>query len=86
MQTVKGTVLCMFGISLTIISVACGDSIAGSATGAQMLMWAFVSFAFLATGLLLCALGVSSEVERMEEQNRKINRVAHRANEWRNVR
>ena len=45
-----------------------------------------VSCGLLATAILLCALAVSEEMdERSEQECRKIKRVAHHTNEWRDA-
>lgn len=86
MRTVKGTVLTMLGIVAAIVAVGCGDAIQGCQTAAQMLGWVFVSCGLLVTAIVLCALSVSAEEEeRSERQCRKIKRVAHHTNEWRDV-
>lgn len=74
MKSLKANILCLFGIALGCVSVLCGDAIQGSVSIPQVIGWT-----------LLCALGVSSENERIENQNRKINRVAHHTNEWRDT-
>lgn len=53
---------------------------------AQMLGWVFVSCVLLATAIVLCALSISAEEdERSERECRKIKRVAHHTNEWRDA-
>ena len=77
----------MLGLVAAIAAVGCGDAIQGCQTTAQMLGWVFVSCGFLATAILLCALAVSEEMdERSERECRKIKRVAHHTNEWRDAR
>lgn len=85
MKSLKANVLCLFGIALGCVSVLCGDAIQGSVSVPQALGWVLLSFGCLAAALMLCALGVSSENERMESKSRKINRVAHHTNEWRDA-
>ena len=87
MKTLKGMALSMLGLVAAIAAVGCGDAIQGCQTTAQMLGWVFVSCGFLATAILLCALAVSEEMdERSERECRKIKRVAHHTNEWRDAR
>lgn len=87
MKTMKGIALSMLGLVAAIAAVGCGDAIQGCQTTAQMLGWVFVSCGFLATAILLCALAVSEEMdERSERECRKIKRVAHHTNEWRDAR
>lgn len=86
MKTLKGMALSMLGLVAAIAAVGCGDSIQGCQTTAQMLGWVIVSCGFLATAIVLCALAVSAEEERSERERRKIKRVAHHTNEWRNAR
>lgn len=86
MKTLKGMALPMLGLVAAIAAVGCGDAIQGCQTTAQMLGWVFVSCGFLATAILLCALAVSEEMdERSERERRKIRRVAHHTNEWRDA-
>lgn len=87
MKTLKGMALSMLGLVAAIAAVGCGDAIQKCQTTAQMLGWVIVSCGFLATAILLCALAVSEEMdERSERECRKINRVAHHTNEWRDAR
>lgn len=52
----------------------------------SMLGWVFVSCGFLATAIPLCALAVSEEMDECSEREcRKIKRVAHHTNEWRDA-
>lgn len=87
MKTLKGMALSMLGLVAAIAAVGCGDAIQGCQTTAQMFGWVFVSCGLLATAILLCALAVSEEMdERSERECRKIKRVAHHTNEWRDAR
>lgn len=85
MKTVKGTVLCCISISLAIVALGCGNAIEGAAGGWAMLGYAFLALAMLLAALILAAIGVSAENERMEQESRKINRIPHHTNEWRDV-
>lgn len=80
MKTLKGTTLSVIGLVAAITAVGCGDAIQGCQTTVQMLGWVIVSCGFLATAILLCVLAVS------EQECRKIKRVAHHTNEWRDAR
>ena len=87
MKTLKGMSLSMLGLVAAIAAVGCGDTIQGCQTTAQMLGWVIVSCGLLATAIVLCALAVSAEEEeRSERERRKINRVAHHTNGWRDAR
>ena len=87
MKTLKGIVLSMLGLVSSIAAVGCGDAIQGCQTTVQMLGWVIVSCGFLATAIVLCALAVSAEEdERSEQECRKIKRVVHHTNEWRDAR
>ena len=87
MKTLKGMALSMLGMVAAIAAVGCGDTIQGCQTTAQMLGWVIVSCGFLATAIVLCALAVSAEEEEQSErERRKINRVAHHTNGWRDAR
>ena len=86
MKTLKGMALSMLGLVAAIAAVGCGDAIQGCQTTAQMIGWVFVSCGLLTTAIVLCALSVSAEEdERSERECRKINRVAHHTNEWRDA-
>lgn len=86
MKTLKGTTLSVIGLVAAITAVGCGDAIQGFQTTAQMLGWVIVSCGLLATAIVLCALSVSAEEdERSERERRKIKRVSHHTNEWRNA-
>ena len=87
MKTLKGMALSMLGLVAAIAAVGCGDAVQGCQTTAQMLGWVIVSCGLLATAIVLCAMAVSAEEdERSEQECRKIKRVAHHINEWRNAR
>lgn len=87
MKTLKGKALSVIGLTLAIAAVGCGDTIQGCQTTAQMLGWAMVSCGLLATSIVLCALAVSAEEEEQSERDRrKIKRVTHHTNEWRDAR
>jgi hypothetical protein len=86
MKTLKGTALSMLGLVVAIAAVGCGDTIQGCQTTAQMFGWVIVSCGLLATAIVLCALAVSAEEEeRIEREHRKIKRIAHHTNEWRDA-
>lgn len=86
MKTLKGMALSMLGLVAAIAAVGCGDTIQGCQTTAQMFVCVIVSCGLLATAIVLCALAVSAEEEeRSERERRKIKRVAHHANEWRDA-
>ena len=75
MKTVKGTVLCFISISIAVAALGCGNAINGASNGWGMLF----------TALILAIIGVSAENERIKRENRKIKRVAHHTNEWRDA-
>ena len=83
MKSLKANVLCTLGIALAIFSVGCGDAIQKSQSTVAMFGYVFLSCSFLA---ILCAIGVSSENERIERENRKVKRIPHHTNEWRDAR
>ena len=83
MKTAKGTVLCCMSISLAIVALGCGNAIEGATGGWVMLGYAFLALAMLFVALILAAIGVSAENERMEQESRKIKRIPHHTNEWR---
>lgn len=86
MKTLKGMALSMLGLVAAIAAVGCGDAIQGCQTTEQMLGWVFVSCGFLTTAIVLCALSVSAEEDkRSERECRKIKRVSHHTNEWRDA-
>lgn len=84
MKSLKANVLCTLGIALAIFSVGCGDAIQKSQSTVAMFGYVFLSCSFLAAALILCAIGVSSE--RIERENRKVKRIPHHTNEWRDAR
>lgn len=86
MKTVKGTVLYCMSISLAIVALGCGNAIECAANGWAMLGYTFLALAVFFAALILAAIGVSAENERMEQESRKIKRIPHRTNEWRDAR
>ena len=50
-----------------------------------MLGYTFLALAVFFTALILAAIGVSAENERMEQESRKIKRIPHHTNEWRDA-
>ena len=84
MKSLKANVLCTLGIALAIFSVGCGDAIQKSQSPVAMFGYVFLSCSFLAAALVLCAIGVSSE-KRIEQENRKVKRIPHHTNEWRDA-
>ena len=85
MKTVKGTVLCFMSISLAIVALGCGNAIEGATNGWSMIGYTFLALAVFLAALILAAKGVNAENKRMEQESRKINRVAHHTNEWRDA-
>lgn len=85
MKTVKGTVLCCMSISLAIVALGCGNAIDSATGGWVMLGYTFLALAMLLVALILAAIGVSAESEHMEQENRKIKRIPHHTNEWRDA-
>ena len=83
MKTAKGTVLCCMSISLAIVALGCGNAIEGAANGRAMIGYAFLALAVFLVALILAAIGVSAENERMEQESRKIKRIPNHTNEWR---
>jgi hypothetical protein len=65
-KSLKANVLCTLGIALAIFSVGCGDAIQKSQSTVAMFGYVFLSCSFLAAALVLCAIGVSSENERID--------------------
>ena len=76
----------MIGLVSAIAAVGCGDTIQGCQTRAQMFGWVIVPCGFLATAIVLCALALIAEEERIERERRKIKRVAYYTNGWRDAR
>lgn len=85
MKTVKGTVLCFISISIAVAALRCGNAINGASNGWGMLGYTLLSLSMLFTALILAIIGVSAENERIERENRKIKRVPHHTNEWRDA-
>lgn len=85
MKTIKGTVLCFVSISIAVAALGCGNAINGASNGWGMLGYALLSVFMLFTALILAIIGVSAENEHIERESRKIKRVAHHTNEWRDV-
>ncbi len=85
MKTVKGTVLCCMSILLAIVALGCGNAVDSAANGWAMLGYTFLALAVFFTALILAAIGVSAENERMEQESRKIKRIPHHTNEWRDA-
>lgn len=85
MKTAKGTVLCCMSISLAIVALGCGNAIEGAANGWEMLGYTFLALAVFLVALILAAIGVSAENERIEQESRKIKRIPHHTNEWRDA-
>ena len=86
MKTVKGTVLCFISIPIAVAALGCGNAINGASNGWGMLGYTLLSVSMFFTALILAIIGVSAENERIERENRKIKRVHHRTNEWRDAR
>lgn len=85
MKTVKGAVLFFMSISLAIVALGCGNAIDGAANGWAMLGYTLLALAVFFVALVLAAIGVSAENERMEQESRKIKRIPHHTNEWRDA-
>ena len=85
MKTVKGTVLCCMSILLAIVALGCGNAIESAANGREMLGYAFLALAMLFVALILAAIGAIAENKCIEQESRKIKRIAHHTNEWRDV-
>lgn len=86
MKSLKANVLCTIGIALAIFSVGCGDAIQESQSVVAMFGYVFLSCSLLAAALVLCSIGVSSENEHVEQENRKVKRIPHHTNGWRDAR
>jgi hypothetical protein len=85
MKTAKGTVLCCMSILLAIVALGCGNAIESAANGREMLGYTFLALAVFLVALILAAIGVSTENKRTEQENRKIKRIPHHTNEWRDA-
>lgn len=85
MKTVKGTVLCCMSILLAIVALGCGNAIDSATNGWAMLGYTFLALAVFLVALILAAIGVNAENEYMEQENRKIKRIPHHTNEWRDA-
>lgn len=86
MKTVKGTVLCCMSILLAIVALGCGNAIESAANGREMLGYAFLALAMLFVALILAAIGAIAENKCIEQESRKIKRIAHHTSEWRDAR
>lgn len=85
MKSVKGTILVTVGILFSILSVGCGGLIENATTLRAGLFYAFLSVSLLAVALVMCALGVNAENEYEDRKSKKISRVTHHTNKWRNA-
>lgn len=85
MKSVKGTILVTVGILFSILSVGCGSLIENETTLGAGLFYAFLSILLLAVALVMCALGVTAENEYNDRKEKKISRVTHHTNKWRNA-
>lgn len=85
MKSAKGTILVTVGILLSILSVGCGGLIENATTLGAGLFYAFLSVSLLAVALIVCALGVTAENKYNDRKNKKIIRVTHHTNKWRNA-
>lgn len=85
MKSVKGTILVTVGILFSIWSVGCGSSIENATTLGAGLFYAFLSVSLLAVALVMCALGVNAENEYEGRKSKKISRVTHHTNKWRDA-
>nr|DAM26343.1 MAG TPA: hypothetical protein [Caudoviricetes sp.] len=85
MKSVKGTILVTVGILFSILSVGCGGLIENATTLRAGLFYAFLSVSLLAVALVMCALGVNAENEYDDRKSKKISRVTHHTNKWRNA-
>ena len=72
-------------ILLAIVALGCGNAIDGAANGWEMLGYTFLALTLFFAALILTAIGVIAENKRMEQENRKIKRIPHHTNEWRDV-
>lgn len=85
MKTAKGTVLCFMSILLAIVALGCGNAIESATDGWEMLEYTFLALAVFLVALILAAIGVSVENKCMEQESRKIKRIPHHTNEWRDA-
>lgn len=85
MKSAKGTILVTVGILFSICSVGCGGLIENATTLGTGLFYAFLSVSLLAAALIMCALGVTAENEYEDRKSKKISRVTHHTNKWRNA-
>lgn len=85
MKSVKGTILVTVGILFSILSVGCGGLIENATTLRAGLFYAFLSVSLLDVALVMCALGVNAENEYDDRKSKKISRVTHHTNKWRNA-
>lgn len=85
MKTVKGTVLRFMSILLAIVALGCGNAIESATDGWEMLGYTFLALAMLFVSIILTAISVNAENKRMEQESRKIKRVVHHTNEWRDA-
>lgn len=85
MKTLEGTLLATGGIILAVLSVGCGSAIENATNGWSALFYVGLSVALLTASLILCAFGMNAENEYIERQNRKIKRVPHHTNSWRDT-
>lgn len=85
MKSAKGTILVTVGILFSIWSVGCGGLIENATTLGAGLFYAFLSVSFLAVALIMCALGITAENEYNDRKSKKISRVTHHTNKWRNA-
>lgn len=85
MKSIKGTILVTVGILFSIWSVGCGSSIENATTLGAGLFYVFLSVLLLAVALVMCALGVNAENEYDSHKSKRIKRVAHHTNKWRDA-
>lgn len=85
MKSVKGTIFVTVGILFSIWAVSCGSSIENATTLGAGLFYAFLSVSLLAVALIMYALGVTAENEYNDRKSKKISRVTHHTNKWRNA-
>lgn len=85
MKNVKGTIFVTVGILFSIWSVSCGSSIENATTLGAGLFYAFLSVSLLVVALIMYALGVTAENEYNDRKSKKISRVTHHTNKWRNA-